>query len=226
MLLADQDLSSATAAADSLASLSPAGALLPMKVDVSQSSQVAAMFQRADELSGSAGPASILVTCAGITRDGFIGKSSEEDFDAVTSVNLKGTWLCCRAFAEKERLAALRQNEHSSSIVALSSLVGKLGNLGQSNYAASKAGVLGLTRALARELAPSGVRVNAVLPGFIDTPMTAKVPDKVKGYMVPKIGLGRFGSPENVADLVAFLASDRSSYMTGCEIEIDGKLMR
>jgi NAD(P)-dependent dehydrogenase (short-subunit alcohol dehydrogenase family) len=196
-----------------------------MKTNVAVASDVENMVLRADELAAEDGvPASILVNCAGITRDGWIAQQTEKDWDECIDVNLKGTWLTARAFAQPERMAKFKQNPYSGSIVNVASIVGKIGNLGQSNYAASKAGVLGITRALSKELAGGNVRVNAILPGFIDTPMTEAVPSKVRDLMIPRIALRKFGQPENIADLALFLGSDRSAYMTGCEIEVDGNL--
>ncbi|KAM7427764.1 hypothetical protein ABFA07_021154 [Porites harrisoni] len=165
-------------------------------------------------------PPCILVNCAGITSDEFLLKMDEEKFDKVIKVNLKGTFLMTQAVAK----VMVDQGVKNGSIVNLASIVGKVGNLGQVNYAASKAGVEGLTRSCAKELAKFGVRCNAVLPGFIETPMTEAVPEKVIEKLKKQIPMFRLGQPSDVADVVTFLASDRSSYITGASIEVTGGL--
>lgn len=162
--------------------------------------------------------ASILVNCAGITRDGFITKMSEQDYDDVLNINLKGTWLTCQEFVSPDR------GLQGGSIINVGSIVSEQGNIGQTNYAASKGGVLGLTRALAKEVAFRRIRVNAVLPGFINTPMAQAVPEPILKSIEKKIPLGRFGDPSDIADLILFLASERSSYITGECIECSGMI--
>jgi NAD(P)-dependent dehydrogenase (short-subunit alcohol dehydrogenase family) len=193
-------------------------------------------------------PPTILVNCAGITRDGFIDTLTEEDWDQVIDVNLKGTFNVCQSFLKYLLLRPTASGDDddtvgavvagrsgdtyvaaaavTASIVNVGSIVSERGNLGQVNYAASKGGVLGLTRALAKEVAVRHhhVRVNAVVPGFIATPMTAAVPDKVLSNLTARIALRRLGQPQDVANLVAFLASDRSSYITGEAIECSGMM--
>lgn len=158
----------------------------------------------------------ILVNNAGITRDGLLMKMSEEDFDKVVQTNLKGTFNTIR-FASRQML-----RQRSGRIINMSSVVGIAGNAGQANYAASKAGVIGLTKAVARELASRGITVNAIAPGFIETEMTAVLSDKVKEASVAQIPLGRFGKPEDIARTAAFLASDDAAYITGQVIQVDG----
>ena len=170
------------------------------------------------ELIGAGGNASILINCAGITRDAWITKMKEEDWDSVVDVNLKGTFLTCQEFLSLER------NLQSGSVINVGSIVSKQGNLGQVNYAASKGGVLGLTRALAKEVASRQIRVNAVLPGFIDTPMAQAVPKPILNSIKGKIPLGRFGDPQDIANLILFLASERSGYITGECIECSGMI--
>ena len=182
------------------------------KYDVTRRDQV-------DEAIRNSNAASILVNCAGITRDGFATTMAEDDWDRVIDVNLKGTFNTCQSF-----LINLSEDVVNATIVNVGSIVSERGNIGQANYAASKGGVLGLTRALAKEAAGRGVRVNAVVPGFIETPMTQAVPEKILSTMKSRISLGRFGHPEDVADLVAFLASDRSKYITGEAIECSGMI--
>lgn len=158
----------------------------------------------------------ILVNNAGITRDGLLMKMSEEDFDKVIDVNLKGTFNTIR-FVSRQML-----KQRSGRIINMSSVVGISGNAGQANYASSKAGVIGLTKAAARELASRGITVNAVAPGFIETEMTDVLSDAVKEASVAQIPLGKFGKPEDIAKTVAFLASDDAGYITGQVIQVDG----
>lgn len=158
----------------------------------------------------------ILVNNAGITRDGLLMKMSEEDFDKVLDVNLKGTFNTIR-FASRQML-----KQRSGRIINLSSVVGISGNAGQANYAASKAGVIGLTKAAARELASRGITVNAIAPGFIETEMTEVLPDAVKEASMAQIPLGTFGKPEDIAKTAAFLASEGAGYITGQVIQVDG----
>ena len=158
----------------------------------------------------------VLVNNAGITRDGLMVRMSDADWDAVISTNLSGAFYMTRA-AGKVMMKA-----RSGSIVNISSVVGLGGNAGQVNYAAAKAGLLGLTKSVARELASRGVRANAVAPGFIATDMTDALPEAARDAVSGQIALGRFGTPEDVAACVAFLASDDASYLTGQTIAVDG----
>lgn len=160
----------------------------------------------------------ILVNNAGITHDQLLIRMSEEDWDKVLAVNLKGMFNCCKA--------ACRQmfKQHRGCVINISSIVGITGNVGQANYAASKAGVIGLTKSLAKEFAARNIAVNAIAPGFIKTGMTEALPDKIKEQMLGLIPVGRFGEPEEVARLALFLASDLCSYITGEVIRIDGGL--
>ena len=158
----------------------------------------------------------ILVNNAGITRDGLLMKMSEEDYDTVPDTNLKGPFHCIR-FAARQML-----RQRGGRIINLSSVSGILGNAGQANYSASKAGVIGLTKSAARELASRGITVNAVAPGFIETEMTAVLPEKVRESAVAQIPMGAFGTAEDVAEAVAFLASDSARYITGQTIHVDG----
>ena len=158
----------------------------------------------------------ILVNNAGITRDGLVMLMKEEDFDAVIETNLKGTFLCMKAASR----IMLRQKY--GRIVNLSSVVGLHGNAGQVNYAASKAGVIGMTKSLAKELAAKGVTVNAVAPGFITTDMTDGLPEAAKSSLLASIPMARLGAPEDVAEAVAFLAGDGAGYITGQVLGVDG----
>ena len=162
------------------------------------------------------GAIDILVNNAGITRDGLMMKMSEADFDRVLDVNLKGTFHTIR-FASRQML-----KQRSGRIINMSSVVGILGNAGQVNYAASKAGVIGITKSAAKELASRGITVNAIAPGFIDTGMTEVLSDAVKEAAATQIPLGKFGKPEDVAKAVTFLASEDAGYITGQVIQVDG----
>ena len=161
----------------------------------------------------------ILVNNAGITRDGLLMKMSEEDFDQVIETNLKGAFHTIR-FASRQML-----RQKSGRIINLSSVVGVTGNAGQANYAASKAGVIGLTKSAARELASRGITVNAIAPGFIETDMTSVLSEKVKEGAAAGIPLGAFGKPEDVAAAAAFLASDEAGYITGQVLHVDGGMV-
>ena len=158
----------------------------------------------------------ILVNNAGITRDGLIMKMSEEDFDAVIETNLKGCFNTIR------HLSRQMLKQRSGKIINISSVSGVLGNVGQANYAASKAGIIGLTKTMARELASRGITVNAIAPGFVNTEMTEVLPDSIKENAVAQIPLGRFGEVEDIAEMAAFLASDKANYITGQVIHVDG----
>lgn len=184
-----------------------------VQADVASAADCKRLF---DEAAAAFGRVDILVNNAGITRDNLILRMSEEDFDAVLNANLKGAFLCCKEAARR----MVRQRY--GRIVNLSSVVALRGNPGQANYAASKAGLLGLTKSLARELASRNVTVNAVAPGFIETDMTAALPEAVRTEMAKGIPLGRPGNPEDVANAVAFFAAEQSSYLTGQVLCVDG----
>ena len=158
----------------------------------------------------------ILVNNAGITRDGLIMKMKEEDFDSVLNVNLKGTFNTIRHSARQ----MLKQR--CGKIINISSVSGILGNVGQANYAASKAGVIGLTKTMARELGSRGITVNAIAPGFVDTEMTEVLSEEIRENACKQIILGRFGKPEDIENTAVFLASDKADYITGLVISVDG----
>lgn len=160
----------------------------------------------------------ILVNNAGITRDNMLLKMTDQEWDQVMDINLKGVFLCTR------QAAALMKEQNYGRIVNLTSVSALMGNVGQVNYAASKAGVIGMTKTLARELARYQITVNAVAPGFIDTPMTASIPENLRQAMILGIPLGRIGNPQDVANVVKFLASDESAYVTGQIISCNGGL--
>ena len=161
----------------------------------------------------------ILVNNAGVTKDGLLMKMSEEDFSRVVDINLKGTFNCIR------HVSRMMLKQRSGRIISLSSVVGLRGNAGQANYAASKAGIIGMTKSAARELASRGITVNAVAPGFIETEMTAVLSEEVKKATAAQIPLGHFGKPEDIAKTVAFLASDDAAYITGQVIQVDGGMV-
>ena len=158
----------------------------------------------------------ILINNAGITRDNLMLKMSESDFDSVIATNLKGVFNCTKA------VTRLMMKQHGGRIVNMSSVVGLMGNAGQANYAAAKAGVIGFTKSVAREFAPRGITVNAVAPGFIDTDMTDALPDKIKTDLTEKIPIGRIGKPEDIANAVMFFVADEAGYITGQVICVDG----
>ena len=165
------------------------------------------------------GTVDILVNNAGITRDNLLLKMSESDFDEVIATNLKGVFNCTKAVTK------IMMKQRSGRIVNMTSIVGLTGNISQANYAAAKAGVIGLTKATAKELAARGVTVNAIAPGFITTDMTDKLPDKIKETTLSQIPLGKFGKPEDVANLAAFLVSEQAAYITGQIINVDGGMV-
>ena len=165
------------------------------------------------------GSLDVLVNNAGITRDNLLMKMSEADFDEVINTNLKGAFNTTR-FTVRQML-----KQRSGRIINISSVVGETGNAGQANYAASKAGVIGLTKATAREVASRGILVNAVAPGFISTDMTEELSDKVKEATLSQIPLGTYGSPEDVAGVVSFLAADETKYITGQVLNVDGGMV-
>ncbi|MDD3404284.1 MAG: 3-oxoacyl-[acyl-carrier-protein] reductase [Hespellia sp.] len=165
---------------------------------------------------GRFGSIDILVNNAGITKDGLIMRMSEADYDAVLNTNLKGTFNCIR------HAAKFMLKQRSGRIINMASVVGVMGNAGQANYAASKAGVIGLTKTVAREFASRGVTANAIAPGFIETEMTEVLSDAVKSASEGMIPLGKFGHTEDVANAVAFLASEEAGYITGQVLNVDG----
>ena len=187
-----------------------------VQADVSKKEEVDRLFEEALKVTGTV---EILVNNAGITRDGLLIRMSDEDFDQVIDANLKGTFYCMRAAAK------LMMRKRYGRIVNISSVVGVSGNAGQVNYAASKAGIIGMTKSLAKELGSRNVTANAVAPGFITTDMTEGLPDAVKEQMAKEIPLARMGQPEDVANAVAFLASDQASYITGQVLHVDGGMV-
>lgn len=208
---------SAEAAETLVAEITAAGgAAAAMQADVSCAEQTQALFKTA---LAQQGRLDILVNNAGITADNVIMRLKPEEFDAVIATNLRSAWLCCRA-AARSMMRARR-----GSIINISSVVGIAGNAGQSNYAASKAGLLGMTKSLAKELAGRGIRVNAVAPGFVETDMTADLSAELRARAIAAIPLGRIGSPQDIASAVAFLASADAAYITGQTLVVDGGMV-
>jgi len=164
-------------------------------------------------------PLDILVNNAGITKDGLFIRMKEDDWDRVLAVNLKGSFLCGQQAAKQ------MMKQRSGSIVNIASIVGVMGNSGQANYSASKAGLIGLTKTMARELAPRNITVNAIAPGFIDTDMTRVLDDKIRDKLIEQIPLARLGLPADIAHSVAFLVSGQSNYITGQVINVNGGML-
>lgn len=189
---------------------------IAVKADVSKSEEIENLVNEVLNIFGSI---DILVNNAGITRDNLIIRMTEKDFDDCISINLKGAFICTKAVSK------VMIKQKSGKIINVSSVVGIIGNMGQSNYAAAKAGLIGFTKSTAKELAKRGININAVAPGFIDTDMTKKLPFKVKEEFLESIPLMRMGRPEDVAKAVLFLASEYSDYITGQVINIDGGMV-
>jgi 3-oxoacyl-[acyl-carrier protein] reductase len=184
-----------------------------LKLDVSKQDEVISAFET---FMKERGRLDILVNNAGITRDALIMRMKEDDWDAVININLKGTFLCSKEAVK------IMVKQHHGKIISISSVVAFTGNPGQVNYSASKAGIAGFTKTIAKEYATRGIRVNAVAPGFIQTVMTEAIPEKVKEEMKKSIPLGYFGKPEDVANAVIFLASKEADYITGQVFHING----
>ena len=208
VVLADVDADRAQEAAKSVT-----GRALGLAMNVTRGDEVAAGIAR---VMTECGRLDILVNNAGITRDGLLIRMKEEDWDRVIEVNLKGTFHCTKA------ALGVMIKQRSGRIISIASIVGVMGNSGQANYAASKAAILGFTKSVAREYANRGVTANAVAPGFIKTAMTDRLSEDVQARMREQIPLGRLGTPEDVAEAVAFLASDAAAYVTGQVIHVNG----
>ncbi len=186
------------------------------ELDVTNATAVQNVF---NDIAAETGRIDILVNNAGITKDGLLMRMSEEDWDAVLTVNLKGTFACTKA------VSRIMMKQRSGSIINIASVVGLMGNAGQANYAASKGGVIAFTKSVAKELASRNIRANAVAPGFISSKMTDALSDEVRQKMLEAIPLSSFGTPDDVANAVAFLASDQSSYITGQVISVNGGMV-
>jgi len=211
--VADIDAEGAKQAA---ARLTGKGKTLGLGADISQAAQVEMAI---NETESQLGPIDVLVNNAGLTRDGMLVRMGEDDWDLVLNVNLKGAFLATKLVAKG------MMKRRSGRIINVASVVGIIGNRGQANYAASKAGLIGLTKAVAKELATRGVLVNAVAPGFIDTEMTRKLPEQAREMLMQQIPLERLGAPADVANAVLFLASDLASYITGQVLVVDGGMV-
>jgi 3-oxoacyl-[acyl-carrier protein] reductase len=185
------------------------------RVDVSSFGDVDALFK---DILSRFGKVDVLINNAGITRDTLLMRMSEDDWDAVIRVNLKSVFNCTYAVIRP------MIKQRAGRIVNISSVVGQIGNAGQANYAASKAGIMGFTKTIAREVASRGITVNAVAPGFIDTEMTASLAEKAKDYFLQQIPMGRIGKPEEVTEVVYWLCSEGASYITGQVIHVNGGL--
>ena len=214
VVLGDVNFEGAQATAEAINN--KGGSASAVKIDVSDATEVQEVF---DFIMKDKKPIDILVNNAGITRDGLMVRMKESDWDMVLDINLKGSFLCGQQAAKQ------MMKQKSGIIVNIASIVGVMGNFGQANYSASKAGVIGLTKTLAREVASRGIRVNAVAPGFIDTEMTRVLDETVRQKLIEQIPLARLGLPEDVARCVSFLVSDRSSYITGQVINLNGGML-
>ncbi len=192
------------------------GEAILVQADISCAEAVDAMIEKVTEAFGQI---DILVNNAGITRDGLLMRMKDEDFEAVINTNLKGVFYCTKAVSK------LMMKKRSGRIVNMASVVGLMGNAGQANYAAAKAGVIGFSKSAAKELAARGINVNVVAPGFIATDMTAAMTDKAKEATLAGIPLKRMGQPEDVANAVLFLVSDYASYITGQIVNVDGGMV-
>jgi len=192
------------------------GTAIAVKANVADAESVKAMVEETMKTFGSV---DILVNNAGITRDNLMMRMKDDEWDDVININLKGVFICTKAVTRQ------MMKQRSGRIVNIASIVGVMGNAGQANYVAAKAGVIGLTKTTARELASRGITANAVAPGFITTDMTEKLSEDVQKAMMGQIPLGRFGAPEDVAKAALFLASDDASYMTGQTLHLDGGMV-
>jgi len=188
------------------------GSAVSSSVNIAEEKEVISFFE---EILDKTGRIDVLVNNAGITKDGLL-RMKEKDWDAVLNINLKGAFICTKIVAK----AMMKQRY--GRIINMASVVGVTGNAGQANYSASKAGLIGLTKTAAKELAPRGITVNAIAPGFIETDMTASLSEKARNAMLDQVPLGRAGQPEDVAAVAAFLASESASYLTGQVIHVSG----
>ncbi len=211
IITARTNIADAEAVAQAVTDLGRQG--IAITCDVSDTASVENLFATAKEVWGRV---DILVNNAGITRDGLLLRMTDDAWDSVLDANLKGTFLCTRAAAK------VMVKQRAGRIINITSVMGQVGNPGQANYSASKAGIIGFTRTVARELGSRNITVNAVAPGFIETQMTDVMSGETRDAALGKIPLGRLGTPEDVGNIVAFLASEAASYVTGQTITVDG----
>ncbi|TES90889.1 MAG: 3-oxoacyl-[acyl-carrier-protein] reductase [Desulfobacteraceae bacterium] len=209
----DPDAEAAAAAETEKLVADAGGSAVSSSVNIAEEKEVVSFFK---EILDKSGRIDVLVNNAGITKDGLLVRMKEKDWDAVLNINLKGAFICTKIVAK----AMMKQRY--GRIINMASVVGVTGNAGQANYSASKAGLIGLTKTAAKELAPRGITVNAIAPGFIETDMTASLSEKARNAMLDQVPLGRAGQPEDVAAVAAFLASESASYLTGQVIHVSG----
>ena len=214
VVLADINQESAEKSAEAIRS--SGGSASSVVLNVADAENVRQAF---DSLVNEFKPLDILVNNAGITKDGLLIKMKEGDWDSVLTVNLKGSFLCGQQAAKQ------MMKQRQGAIINIASIVGVMGNAGQANYSASKAGLIGLTKTMARELASRNVTVNAIAPGFIDTEMTRVLDEKVRDKLIEQIPLARLGLPQDIAHSVAFLVSDRAGYITGQVLNVNGGML-
>ena len=214
VVLADINQESAEKSAEAIRS--SGGSASSVVLNVADAENVRQAF---DSLANEFKPLDILVNNAGITKDGLLIRMKEGDWDSVLTVNLKGSFLCGQQAAKQ------MMKQRQGAIINIASIVGVMGNAGQANYSASKAGLIGLTKTMARELASRNVTVNAIAPGFIDTEMTRVLDEKVRDKLIEQIPLARLGLPQDIAHSVAFLVSDRAGYITGQVLNVNGGML-
>ena len=209
----DPDAEAAAAAETEKLIAEAQGSAASKSVNIAKENEVVEFFK---EIIDKTGRIDVLVNNAGITKDGLLVRMKEQDWDAVLNINLKGAFTCTKIVSK------VMMQQRYGRIINMASVVGVTGNVGQANYSASKAGLIGLTKTAAKELAPRGITVNAIAPGFIETDMTASLSEKARNAMLSQVPLGRPGYPEDIAAAVAFLASDSASYITGQVIHVSG----
>ena len=209
----DPDAEAAAAAETEKLVAEAKGSATSKSVNIAKENEVVNFFK---EIIDKTGRIDVLVNNAGITKDGLLVRMKEQDWDAVLNINLKGAFTCTKIVSK------VMMQQRYGRIINMASVVGVTGNVGQANYSASKAGLIGLTKTAAKELAPRGITVNAIAPGFIETDMTASLSEKARNAMLSQVPLGRAGQPEDIAAAVAFLASESASYITGQVIHVSG----
>jgi 3-oxoacyl-[acyl-carrier protein] reductase len=209
----DPDAEAAAAAETEKLVTEAKGSAASKSVNIAKENEVVNFFK---EIIDKTGRIDVLVNNAGITKDGLLVRMKEQDWDAVLNINLKGAFTCTKIVSK------VMMQQRYGRIINMASVVGVTGNVGQANYSASKAGLIGLTKTAAKELAPRGITVNAIAPGFIETDMTASLSEKARNAMLSQVPLGRAGQPEDIAAAVAFLASESASYITGQVIHVSG----